>query len=200
MSKLKIAIAELKRKQADLDMIDDQMMAMPEMALDAPIDMATSPEFDLLSQKREELEEDIRKSREGVQLISEWEKFKGGQWSEEVKSQLNSMDMEIANAAGPAVPVMDLGAPAPGLDAGLPPAPAAPVDPALAIPAAEPAPEVPAPVEETPEVPAEAAPAPTEAPLPPPVASATSKKNNYAAHNKKGVRSEEHTSELQSPL
>ena len=182
--------ASLIKKQADLDMLDDQMMGMPEMAPDAPLDMATSPEFDLLSQKREELEEDIRKSREGVQLISEWEKFKGGQWSEDVKNQLNSMDMEIANAAGPPVGEGDvaLGAPAPGLDAELapaaPPALAAPT-PALEAPAA---PEAPAPAEVAPEI------APVEEPVTAPMASsksAISKKNNYEAQNKKGVIAQE---------
>lgn len=171
--------SSLARKQADLDMIDDQMSALPEMAPDAPMDMAMSPEFDLLSQKREELEKDIQKMREGVQLIGEWEKFKGGQWSEEIKGVLNSMDSEIANAAGPsaAAPMMDLGAPTPGLDASLPPAaPDAPIAPDANL-AAPPAPEV--------------APAPTETPLPAPVASATSKKNNYAAQNKKGVTAQE---------
>ena len=74
---LKQVLAAVARKQADLDMIDDELMGMPEMAPDAPTDMATSSEFDLLSQKREELESEISHMREGVELISQWEKFKG---------------------------------------------------------------------------------------------------------------------------
>ena len=59
-------------------MMDDQLMGMPEMAPDAPADMAMSPEFDLLTEKREQLEEEIRKMREGVELIAQWSKFKDG--------------------------------------------------------------------------------------------------------------------------
>ena len=180
-------IASLNRKQAELDVLDDQIMGMDSAM---PLDMPPTEEFDLLTQKREELEEDIRTMREGVQLISEWEKFKGGQWSEEVKMQLNSMDNEIANAAGPqaAAPSVDLGAPAPGLDAGMPPvAPEAPVAPTpnLEAPAA---PEAPAPAEVAPEAPL------VEEPIAAPMASVTSaisKKNNYEDHNKKGVTAQE---------
>lgn len=96
-SKLAAAKAALDRKQADLDAIDDQIMGLDSaMPLDAP----STPEFDLLSAKREELEEEIRTMREGVQFISEWEKLKGGQWSEGIKSQLDGLDSEIANIAG----------------------------------------------------------------------------------------------------
>jgi len=182
-------IASLTRKQAELDVLDDQIMDMDSAM---PMDMPPTEEFDLLTQKREELEQDIRTMREGVQLISEWEKFKGGQWSEEVKMQLNSMDNEIANAAGPqaAAPPVDLGAPAPGLDAGMPPAvPAAPEAPTpnLEAPAA---PEAPAPAEVAPEIP------PVEEPVAAPMASsksAISKKNNYEAQNKKGVTAQENS-------
>ena len=189
MSKLNPILAAIEAKQAELDMLDDQLMGMDSAM---PMDMPPTQEFDLLTQKREQLEEDIRKMREGVQLIGEWEKFKGGQWSEEVKMQLNSMDSTIANAAGPAAaaPMMDLGAPAPGLDAGLPPAPPAALGAPDAL-AAPPAPEAPMPAEVAPEVAPEAAPAPTEEPLPAPVASAISKKNNYEAQNKKGVTAQE---------
>jgi len=174
--------AALKAKQAELDALDDQLLGMDEAM---PMDVLPNEEFDLLTQKREELEEDIRTMREGVQLITEWEKFKGGQWSEEVKMQLNAMDNEIANAAGPqaAAPPVDLGTPMPP-EAGT--APAAPLPPATPEPGLEapPAPEVPAPTEEVaPEVP------PVEEPAMAPTASsksAISKKNNYEDHNKKG--------------
>jgi hypothetical protein len=184
-------IASLNRKQADLDMLDDQIMGMDDAM---PMDTAPSAEFDLLTQKREELEEDIRTMREGVQLISEWEKFKGGQWSEDVKMQLNSMDSNIASAAGPAGQPMDLGVPASGLDAGLPPA--APMAPGAPAPALEApiAPEAPAPTIpalETETAPVEEELEPTEQPLPAPVASVIRKKNNYEAQNKKGVTAQE---------
>ena len=100
LSTRKQVIAAIKRKQADLDEIDDQLMDMPEMDPNAPLDIPTSSEFDLLSEKREELENEIHKMREGVQLISEWEKFKGGQWSDEIKEALNGIDVEITDAAG----------------------------------------------------------------------------------------------------
>ena len=184
----------ITRKQALLDGMDDQLMGMPEMAPDAPLDMATSPEFDLLTQKRDELEQEIQHMREGVQLIGEWEKFKGGPWSEEIKSMLSGMDSNIADAAGgePAAPLgmpaAPLAPPAPDLGAPAPAAPLAPEAPA--------APEIPpAPIGgegtgdtlSTPE-----APAPDAAPpaLEPPLASqksATSKKNNYQVPLKKGV-------------
>jgi hypothetical protein len=191
MANLKVVQAALAKKQADLDMMDDQLMGMPEMAPDAPMDIATSPEFDLLSDKREQLEEEIRKMREGVELISQWEKFKGGQWSEDVKNLLGEIDIEISDIAGGEVapadamggdmsmadpmaaplapPPADLGAPAPAAPAPAPEA-ALPAEPA---PAAEPAAE----------------PAPLEAPMAsadagkPPV----SKKNSYVSPDKKGV-------------
>src|SRR5271154_5514709 len=158
MANLKKLQAALAQKQADMDMMDDQLMGMPEMAPEAPMDMAPSPEFDLLSEKREELEEEIRQMREGVELISQWEKFKDGPWGEQVKGLLGEIDIEIADIAGGEVSATDdmgMGAPA---DLGTPlggPAPmdmaapaAAPISPAsdiaapeADIPAAEPAPE-----------------------------------------------------------
>jgi hypothetical protein len=186
MVNLKVVRAALAKKQADLDMMDDQLMGMPEMAPDAPADMGTSPEFDLLTEKREELEEEIRHMREGVELISQWDKFKGGPWSEEIKGLLNEIDIEIADIAGGEVASpdagMDMGAPtpdmmAPPMDAAAPVAPpmdaAAPVAPAPEVPAAEPVAE-PAPIE-------------------PPMASAKAgntqagKKNSYQDPVKKGT-------------
>ena len=185
MADKKTILAALEAKQAELDVLDDQLLDM-DSAL--PLDAPPTEEFDLLSQKREQLEDDIRKMREGVSLISEWEKFKGGQWSEEVKQQLNSMDDQIASAAGPETGLdapVDLGAPVPEMAPPAPevaPAPAAPA-PALEAPAA---PEAPAPAE----VAGEPAPAPVDA-LPAPTASAISKKNNYAVRNKKGEKAQE---------
>ena len=186
-SKLAVAKAALDRKQADLDAVDDQIMGLDS---GIPSDLPATPEFDLLTAKREELEEEIRTMREGVQFISEWEKLKGGQWSEGIRSQLDGLDSEIANIAGgdAAEPGMgvgpDLGAPM-GDPLAAPPAPDA-----LAAPAGEVAPETaPAPEIAAPDAAAEPAP---EAPAPalePPMASAKSavnKKNNYQTSQKRG--------------
>src|SRR5271170_405550 len=183
MANLKKLQAALTQKQADLDMMDDQIMDMPEMAPEAPMDMAPSPEFDLLSEKREELEEEILQMREGVELISQWEKFKDGPWSEQIKGLLAEIDIEIGDIAGGEVaaanaiddmtPDVAVGAPAP-MDMAAP-------APEAAIPAATP--EAPAP-----EVPV-AEPAAEAAPLEPPMASksAVSKKNSYQSPVKKGT-------------
>ena len=186
MAKLKDVLAAIKKKKADLDMMDDELSAMPEMAEDAPMDAPTSPEFSLLTDKREELEEEIQKMQEGVQLITEWEKFKGGPWSEEIQRMLDEIDVEITDIAG--------GEPAPAGDilAG----PEAPdMAPDVGPEAPDMAPEG-APVEEV--SPPEAAPlpetalAPTEpAPTVPPMApmasakSPTNKKNIYQGPDKK---------------
>src|SRR5208282_5097050 len=181
-SKLAAAKAALSRKQADLDAIDDQIMGLDS---GIPMDAPATPEFDLLTAKREELEEEIRIMREGVQFISEWEKLKGGQWSEGIKSQLDGLDSEIANIAGgegAVEPGMDMGAPM-GDPLAAPPVPEAPVAPIGDVaPEAAPVPEV---------APDAAAPSPF-APAPalePPLASAKSavnKKNNYQVPLKKG--------------
>jgi len=191
MANLKAVKAALAKKQADLDMMDDQLMGMPEMAPDAPADMGMSPEFDLLTEKREELEEEIRHMREGVELISQWDKFKDGPWSEDIKKLLSEIDVEIADIAGnevaPADAGMDMGmggmgeAPTPDMMA--PPMEAPPAAPPMdaAAPAA-PAPEIPA-----------AEPAAEPAPIEPPMASAKAgntqagKKNSYQDPVKKGV-------------
>ena len=181
-SKLAAAKAALDRKQADLDAIDDQIMGLDSaMPLDAP----STPEFDLLSAKREELEEEIRTMREGVQFISEWEKLKGGQWSEGIKSQLDGLDSEIANIAGgeAAAPGLDMGAPM-GDPLAPPPAPDAAIAPDVsATPEMPPAPEVapeaaPAPVPEAPAPALESTLASAKSPI--------SKKNNYQVPLKKG--------------
>src|SRR5208282_1843227 len=178
-TKLAAAKSALDRKQADLDAIDDQIMGLDS---GIPLDAPSTTEFDLLTAKREELEEEIRTMREGVQFISEWEKLKGGQWSEGIKSQLDGLDSEIANIAG-GTGEADMGAP---MGDSLAPPPA----PDTAITPEQPArPEVPIGAEgtgdtlSTPAEPALEAPAPA---LEPPMASASSKKSNYQAPLKKG--------------
>lgn len=187
MANLKQALAALSKKQADLDLLDDQLSGMPEMGPDAPADGSTSPEFDLLSQKREELEEEIRKMREGVQLISEWEKFKGGQWSDDVKRMLGEIDTEITGIAGGDATGADdalMAGPGPSAPLDMPPAPAAeaPLPEPEPLPDAAPAPEPPP----APEAPPVEPPPPAAAP----VASAkspVSKKTNYQSPEKKGI-------------
>src|SRR5271156_133698 len=191
MANLKKLKAALAQKQADMDMMDDQLMGMPEMSPEAPVDMAPSPEFDLLSEKREELEEEIRQMREGVELISQWEKFKDGPWGEQVKGLLGEIDIEIADIAGNEVAAADDMGMAPDMGAAPMGAPA-PIDmaapaPEAAIPAA-PAPEA-APAVESPAAEPAAEAAPLEAPMASATAgkSAVSKKNSYQSPVKKGV-------------
>jgi hypothetical protein len=191
---LKAVLAAIQKKQADLDMMDDQLMGMPEMAPDAAPDMGASPEFDMLSEKREQLEDEILQMREGVELISQWETFKGGPWSDEIKNLLGEIDIEIADIAGGEVATPDAGlgdlGPA-GAPAGIG---APPVDMAAPAPPADISPAAPEGLE-APPAPAESAPAPAEeaAPLEPPMASKgasetpVSKKNNYQSPDKKGV-------------
>jgi hypothetical protein len=185
MANLKKLQAALAKKQADLDVMDDQIMGMPEMAPEAPANMAVSPEFDLLSEKREELEEEIRQMREGVELISQWEKFKDGPWSEQIKGLLGEIDIEISDIAGGEVAAADeLGgiAPAPGLAAPAPLPEAAPVPEAAIPPAPEALPAEPAPA---PEIPA-AEPAAEPAPLEPPTASVTAAKKCWVCGQNPG--------------
>lgn len=196
MANLKKVQATLAKKQALLDDMDDQLSGMPEMSMEAPMGGSTSPEFDLLSQKREELEKEILSMQEGIQLLSKWEELKNGPWSPETKGMLSEIDIEMADIAGgepaPAGDMLggamppDLGAPMPDMGAPVPdlaaPAPEAPLPPAPAPDAL--APE--APVEEAP------APAPEEVDSAPmtPMASAkspTSKKNSYQSPDKKGI-------------
>ena len=192
MANLKQVKAALAKKQADLDMMDDQLLGMPEMAPDAPADMSMSPEFDLLSEKRDELEGEIKHMQEGVELISQWESFKSGPWSEEIKGLLGEIDIEIADIAGGEVAAADeLG------DMG-----AAPMDdpaqwphqhsPAPTLPYPRHQSQRPIPTDAAPEVPA-AEPAAEAAPLEAPMASKgaakspASKKNSYQSPVKKGV-------------
>jgi hypothetical protein len=169
---------------------------MPEMATDMPLDGPTSPEFDLLSEKREELEQEIAKMQEGVQLISAWEEFKGGPWSEEIKNSLSAIDAEVTEIAGgePAAAGDMLAGPETPDMAPTPDAAAAPVAPAAAplpeAPISEAPMEAPiadeaAPMDMPEEAPVEEAPAD---PLAAPMASAksaVSKKVTYQSPNKK---------------
>jgi hypothetical protein len=137
-------IANAKAKLAELDALDNEF---------ADFD-AVTPEgegietFNLLSEKREELETEIRSMRERVQLISEWEKFKGSGWSDDVQIELNSLDQQfatIADGAEAAGADLGLGAPMmpePPMSPDVPLAPEAPITPATpdvpADPIAEP--------------------------------------------------------------
>jgi hypothetical protein len=194
MANLKKVQAAMAKKQADLDMMDDQLMGMPEMAPDAPADMGTSPEFDLLSEKREELEEEIRQMREGVELISQWEKFKDGPWSEQIKGLLGEIDIEISDIAGGEVAAADeLGGMGPGAPMGAPPVDMAAPAPEAALPPAPDAAIPPAAPEAAPTPDISAEPVVEAAPLEAPMASAkagnnqVTKKNSYASPVKKGV-------------
>jgi hypothetical protein len=177
-SQLRAAVkTALQKKEADLDMMDDQLLGMDaEMPADT-----MSNDFDMLAQKRNDLEDNIRKMRERIELISAWEQLKNGDWSEEVKNLLKDLDMNIAeiadNSTGEVVPPVGMAAP---------PAPVPPVAPgAPAVPpVAPPAPEV---TEALPETPPEETPA-VEVPeggeeLP---GTTASKKNDFSSSNKKG--------------
>jgi hypothetical protein len=178
MSKVyKAVLAALAQKEADLDGMDNQLLEMD--AVLPPEEMTN--DFDMLAQKREELETNIRKMRERIELISAWDQLKNGDWSEEVKSLLKDLDLNIAEiadgATGAALPMQDpLAAP----PAAVPPvAPGAPAPPTAAAPV-------------SPEVPVEEPAAPVEEPLPAPVASkssSTKKENNYEVQVKKGKTS-----------
>jgi len=180
-------IAKMKAKFAELDALDGEFneldAAMPEGEGGA--------KFDLLSEKREELETEIRNMRERVQLISEWEKFKGGEWSEDVKADLNALDQQFADIADGGAVGGDFDAGLAGLDPlaspALPPIPDASLAPEAPI-----TPEAPVTPEATPALeplPDEASVAPPAEPLAPAVASnatKSSKKINYGTQDKKG--------------
>lgn len=161
-------IAALKSKFAELDALDSDFAD-----LDAVMPEGEGVEqFNLLSDKREELETEIRKKREYIQLLSEWEKLKGSGWSDDVQIELNSLDQQFADIAGGASDDMGLNAPLPAL----PTTPMAPEAPGL--PAVPPAPEVPVDATTDPSLDAAAiepppteAPAPLAEPLEPPMAS-----------------------------
>ena len=157
-------IVKAKQKLAEIDDIDNEFA---ELDATIPEGMGTD-KFDLLSEKREELEEEIKEMREHAQLITAWEAFKGGDWSEEVKAELNSLDEQFASIADGVDDAMDFGNPPTGH---------------IAPDSPEALPEPEAPIEPLPEVtePAE--------PLTPPMASKSSKsskKMNYELQDKKG--------------
>lgn len=179
---LKAAYQQIvKTKTAELDTIDDQLMA-----LDSTLPAGTTNDkFDLLAEKREQLEDEIKKAQERILLISEWEKLKNGDWSEEIKSELKNLDQNfasIADGASTSDPMMGsdpmMSTPPPDFSAApatdVPPAPADPA--ALDAPAPEAAPAAPEMNDATSE----------SAALPPPMASTNAKKNNYQNTNKKG--------------
>lgn len=86
----KILVASLRHKEADLDILDSQILSLPD----------ASPAFDNLAQKREEMEKSILQMQEGVALVDAWDAFKSeGGWSSEVKKKLDSIDTEIVNTA-----------------------------------------------------------------------------------------------------
>ena len=156
-------IANMKQKFAELDALDEQFA---DLDADIPMDGMDGDigeQFDLLSDKREELETEIRSMRERVQLISEWEKFKGGGWSDEIQSELNSIDQQFANIADGAssepmgMPPLPVTPPLPDLPGG-----GLPVDQADAAPLVR---TVPA--DASAEPPVTAAEPPVEAPAPP---------------------------------
>jgi hypothetical protein len=195
-SAIRSHIAALKAKFADLDALDTEF---------ADLD-AVTPEgqgieqFNLLSDKREELEAEIRKKREYIQLLSEWEKLKGSGWSDDVQIELNSLDQQFADIAGGASDDMGLNAPLPAM----PPDPMAPMAPlAPEVPVPPPSPEVPVDATIDPSLDAAAIePPPIEAPAPPaepleaPMASTKNakinEKINYELQDKKGSTATSH--------
>jgi hypothetical protein len=173
-------IANCKTKFAELDALDDEFAE-----LDATMpEGEPSEQFDLLSDKREELEQEIRSMRERVQLISEWEKFKGSGWSEEVQAELNALDQQFSAISDGASTDMST----PALPA-LPPVPEAPEAPL--------SPEFPAGITTEPEalanepLPSEASNALPAEPLAAPTASSKNakinEKTNYQSLDKKST-------------
>ncbi len=181
-------IANVKAKFAELDALDEQFVD-----LDAAMPEGDGmQQFDLLSDKREELEQEIRSMRERVQLISEWEKFKGSGWSDDVQAELSSLDSQFATIAdGDSMndPMMPE-APLDPLSPELPEAPMVPESPEVPL-----SPETPVDATEVPAsepMPTEAMDAPTADPLPAPVASSKNspikQKTQYELHDKKGSK------------
>ena len=190
-------IAALKSKFAELDALDSDFAD-----LDAAMPEGEGIEqFNLLSDKREELETEIRKKREYIQLLSEWEKLKGSGWSDDVQIELNSLDQQFADIAGGASD--DMGGLAPLPD--MPLAPAAPMAPsAPEVPVPPSAPEVPVDATTDPSFaataieppPTEALDAPPAEPLEAPMASTKNakinEKINYELQDKKGSTATSH--------
>jgi hypothetical protein len=200
--KLLTIIANVQAKFAELDALDNEFAD-----LDAALPMddmmgGGGEQFNLLSEKREELETEIRSMRERVQLISEWEKFKGTGWSDEVQTALNALDAQFSSIADGA---SDAGMGAPPMP-DMPMAPETPMMPEAPIsPAAPPAPEVPA-VDATADLsadplameptPDEALDVPPADPLAAPIASTKNaqikEKINYQLQEKKGSSTSAH--------
>lgn len=185
-------IANVKQKFAELDALDEQFADLDDTApMDMDMGMVDSgvgEQFNLLSDKREELEQEIRSMRERVQLISEWEKFKGSGWGDEIQSELNSLDQQFANIAD--------GASSEPL--GMPPLPSTPLAPEVpGVPPLPPTPEIPADATAG-EPPIAASEPPIEEPAPPaeplaaPMASTKNtkinEKTNYELQDKKGSK------------
>lgn len=198
--KLLTVIANVRAKFAELDALDNEFAD-----LDAALPMddmgGGGDQFNLLSEKREELETEIRAMRERVQLISEWEKFKGTGWSDEVQTELNALDSQFSAIADGA---SDAGMGAPPMP-DMPMAPETPMVPEAPIsPAAPVAPEVPA-VDATADLSADpalepmpdaAVDAPIADPLAAPIASSKNaqikEKINYELQDKKGSATSAH--------
>src|SRR5271165_6513265 len=176
----KVAIAALKRKEALLDGIDDQLLGMDSVMTPR----SSTHDFDMLSEKREELETDIRKAHERIELINAWEQLKNGDWSEEVKGLLRDLDVDIASisecGSGDIVPP-DMGMPpAAPSPVGLPPTPPPPPAPvAPPVESTPPPPDLSGGATEEPSANLDTEPegAPEEGNLPAPVASKSSSNN-----------------------
>src|SRR5271157_102982 len=189
MAKTHLILAAYRRKVAELGALDKQItdldMTLPEGQGDQ--------KFDLLAEKRQEIENDIKSMQEKVEFLSAWSKFKeGGSWSEELKQQLDGMDESIGDiatgtpgttpAVGEELGVGEVPPEVPPIQGGAEEVP--PAIPREEIPpAAEAAPPTseaipPAPMPETQEVPP---------PAPPPAGVQASKNSNYQNQSKKGV-------------
>lgn len=183
MRKLSQLKQALLKKEADLDMLDDQIMSLP----------TSSVKFDSLAQKREDMETDIRQLREGIEVLNAWDTLKGGDWSDEMKQSLGEIDPLVVEMAtgeadeGMGMDDLGMGAPLP------PPAPAV-EPPPLEEPVAPP------PVEENTmdeipsgdelageEPPAEEPPVEEEPPAEEAPITASSKKSNFPTPSKKGT-------------
>jgi len=186
-------IANLKQKFAELDALDEEFADLDASAPMDMMDTGVGEQFNLLSDKREELEQEIRSMRERVQLISEWEKFKGSGWSDDIQSELNSLDQQFSNIAdgassdplgAPSLPSAPLSPEIPDAPL-LPPTPDIPADASIEPSLDEPA------IEPTPEAAPDAPPAEPE-PLAPPMASTKNskinEKTNYGLQDKKGSK------------
>jgi hypothetical protein len=79
----------LLKKEAELDLLDNQIMAMP----------PSSTKFDSLAQKREDMETEIRQLHEGIEVLNAWDTLKGGDWSDEMKQSLGEIDPLVVEMA-----------------------------------------------------------------------------------------------------